>query len=286
MRVEAHAKINLTLEILGRRSDGYHEVRTIFQSISLKDVLYFQHAPQLQLKCSLPELDVEDNLVLKASRSLQKATGCRKGANIRLEKAIPLAMGLGGGSSDSAATLVALDALWGLGLGLEDLRSIAADLGSDVPFFLWGGTALGEGRGEVVTPLLALPPQWMVLLCPSIQIRDKTTRLYAMLTDGSFTDGLRTQQAADRIKRGELDDELLYNAFEDLAPTVYVDFKRIRQDFIDAGAGRPHLAGAGPALFSFVADKAAGEALNRALQQRGYMAYLVTAGGLRDFLST
>ncbi len=286
VRLEAHAKINLTLEVLGRRSDGYHEVRTIFQSINLKDVLYFQHAPQLELECSEPDLDDDENLVLTAARALQTATGCSEGARIRLKKKIPVTMGLGGGSSDAAATLVALDALWGLGLGLEGLQSIAKDLGSDVPFFLWGGTALGERRGEVVTSLPALPVRWVVLLCPSIQLRDKTTRLYSMLTDDSFTDGSRTQGAIGCIKIGKLNDGLLYNVFEDVASAAYGDFRQNWQDFIEAGAERPHLAGAGPALFNFVGEKAEGEAISRALQERGYMTYLVTTEGHRSVQST
>ena len=276
MHLAACAKINLTLEVLGRRSDGYHEIRTVFQTINLKDTLYFQRAPSLELKCSLPELEDENNLAFKAAGALQKASGCSEGAMIRLEKGIPVGMGLGGGSSDAAATLLALDALWGLGLGPEGLLHIAVDLGSDVPFFLRGGTAFGEGRGEVITSLPSLPDRWLVLLCPSIRLPGKTARLYSMLTEDLFTDGTITDQVVERIKNGDLDDGLWHNTFESVASKAYRDFQRLREGFTKAGADLVHLAGSGPTLFSFVKDKAAGEALCRALQEKGLMAYLVS----------
>ncbi len=276
MSIAACAKINLTLEVLGRRSDGYHEIRTVFQTIDLKDMLYFQRAPSLELKCTYPELEGENNLAFKAACALQRASGCREGATIRLEKGIPVGMGLGGGSSDAAATLLALNALWGLDLGPEGLLPIAADLGSDVPFFLRGGTALGQGRGDVISSLPSLPDRWLVLLCSSKRLPEKTARLYSMLTGDHFTDGTVTNQAVERIKNGDLDDGIWYNVFESLASKSYRDFQRLREGFVKAGADRVHLAGSGPALFSFVKDKAAGEALRGALQEKGLMAYLVS----------
>ena len=139
----------LALEVLGKRCDGYHEIRTVFQAVDLFDTIRFEPSETLELHCSDPELSGESNLVLKAATILSWATGQPTPARIHLEKAIPYSMGLGGGSSNAAATLMALNEMHHLGCGADELREIAATIGSDVAFFLTGGTALGMGRGEV-----------------------------------------------------------------------------------------------------------------------------------------
>ena len=168
-RLSAPAKVNLTFEALGRRADGYHEVRTVLHAISLADEVAFAPADELRLVVEPPvgaeAADAralspvvsaptgDDNLVLRAARLLRREAGVTAGAAIRLRKRIPVAAGLGGGSSDAAATLRGLRRLWGLDLDADALRELAAQLGSDVPFFVTGGAALGEGRGERLTPL-------------------------------------------------------------------------------------------------------------------------------------
>ncbi len=151
--LKAYAKINLTLEVLGRREDGYHDIVSILQTIDLHDTLTLEPAQDMALECDQSELEGPDNLVLKAAALLREATGCHQGARLKLQKGIPLAAGLGGGSSDAAAALLGLSRLWGLGLSAEKLMPLAAKLGSDVPFFLYGGTAMAQGRGEIVRPL-------------------------------------------------------------------------------------------------------------------------------------
>ena len=283
MEIKAYAKINLTLEVLGRRPDGYHEVRTVLQSIDLADRLHFTPAPRLEMECSTPELGVEDNLVLKAADALRTATSYDKGVKIRLEKHVPIGMGLGGGSSDAAATLKALNSLWELGMGDVELRSIAASLGSDVPFFLQGGTALGEGRGEMIVGLPPIPQRWMVLLCPPPRYMGaevfsrKTAQLYSILTQENYTDGSRTRSLVDSIKGGQVSQELLFNVFEQVAPSAFHCFEQARQDFLEAGAGRIHLSGTGPALYTFVSDKEEGKGILKSLQSRGLRAYCVSA---------
>jgi 4-diphosphocytidyl-2-C-methyl-D-erythritol kinase len=159
----AHAKINLTLDVLGRRPDGYHELRSVMQTVSLADELTVEAAPHLSLEvdrdgssppghAGVPE--GRANLVWRAAEELRRRRGYQGGARLRLCKRIPAAAGLGGGSSDAAATLLSLNALWGLRCSRADLVEVAAALGSDVPFFLWGGTALVSVRGERVQPLL------------------------------------------------------------------------------------------------------------------------------------
>ncbi len=166
----AHAKVNLDLRVLGTRPDGYHELRTVFQSIELHDTITAQQkAGPFVLKCRTPGVPLDDrNLVWRAAAALWKALG-RAGdpadTVVTIDKAIPMQAGLGGGSADAAAALQVLGRLWG-GAPLSLLREVAAGVGSDAPFFLSGGTALGLGRGEEVYPLVDLPRHWIVLVRP------------------------------------------------------------------------------------------------------------------------
>ena len=273
--VSACAKVNLTLELLGGRDDGYHEIRTILQSIGLEDKLYFEYASSVNVTCSVQELENERNLVYRATCLLQKRSGCHRGVKIFVEKGIPIGMGLGGGSSDAAQTLVALDRLWELGLGRDGLLPIAADLGSDVPFFLTGGTALGEGRGDEITLLRSLPEMWLVLLCPPMVLPEKTARMYSLLTDQNASDGAVVDGAIECINNGYFNEKYLYNVFENVVSKVYKGFDSLIEDFIQAGAPRVSLSGSGPALFSFVKNKTEGEVLCEALQEKGFLAYLI-----------
>ena len=174
LAVSAPAKINLHLQVLGVRPDGYHELRTLFQSIDLADELRASPTANGALDLRVePEgvvTGAEDNSVLRAATALRKRSGVTAGANIELYKRIPVAGGLGGGSADGAATLVLLDELWGLDLGRSDLVDLAAELGSDVPFFLHGGLAIGVGRGEEVYPLPDLGSFGLVVATPRLQV--------------------------------------------------------------------------------------------------------------------
>ncbi len=272
----AYAKLNLTLEVLGRRPDGYHEVRSVLQTIDLHDILALEPASTLELNCDRPELRGDDNLVLKAARLLQGQAVGSPGARITLHKRIPEAAGLGGGSSDAAAALLGLNRLWGLGLAAGDLAPLAAQLGSDVPFFLQGGTALVEGRGEVVVPLPPALPRWFLLARPPLSIPHKTRTMYAALKPFMFSQGELTQALVDRLFRGDPSAaELLGNAFDLVAPAVYAGFDEFRLRLLERGLRALHLAGAGPALFAPVEDEARGQALRERLQADGVEAYLV-----------
>lgn len=172
--VRAHAKVNLDLRVLGTRPDGYHELRTVFQSIELHDTLVCRERPGpfvLKSRTATIPLD-RSNLVWKAAAGLWKALG-RAGepcdTSVAIEKVIPMEAGLGGGSADAAASLQAFARLWG-GAPLTLLREVAADIGSDIPFFLSGGTALGLGRGEEIYPLVDLPVHWVVIVQPAFGV--------------------------------------------------------------------------------------------------------------------
>ncbi|HLC30577.1 MAG TPA: 4-(cytidine 5'-diphospho)-2-C-methyl-D-erythritol kinase [Dehalococcoidia bacterium] len=248
--VRAYAKLNLTLEVLGRRPDGYHEITSVLQTVSLADVLSFTPAPTLSLRCSDPALASEDNLALRAAQLLRETAGCTEGAEITLEKHIPIASGLGGGSADAAAALWSLNQLWDLRLPAAQVSDLAARLGSDVPFFLQGGTALAEGRGERVTQLPQARDAWFLVVRPPLEIPTKTATLYGKLGQRQWTKGNATKQLVKALLRGEAIREAhLYNTFDAVAPSAYPAIGRWRRLLLEAAPSRPHLTGAGPALY-------------------------------------
>jgi len=273
---KAYAKINLTLEVIGKREDGYHEIASVIQAIDLCDILSFQPREHIYLACEVPQLVSPNNLVFKAAKLLQDFTGSSGGAAISLEKAIPLASGLGGGSSDAAATLQALNEIWGLNLAPENLKRIAANLGSDIFFFLSGGTtALVEGRGEKVTRLPPLPKTWVILIRPPIEIANKTQKMYASLDPSHFTQGKSTQKVVELIKRGDrITPQFCYNVFDEVAFSFFPGLDEYRLRFLAAGASQVHLAGTGPTLFTLVEERAQGEEICRRLKKERVEVYL------------
>ncbi len=273
----AYAKVNLALEVTGRRPDGYHEVVTLLQTVSLHDTVRVAPAAGLSLSCDEPALAGADNLVLRAATLLRERCGVRQGAAIHLEKRIPLAAGLGGGSSDAAATLLALARLWDLAAGAEVLAEVAAALGSDVPFFLRGGTALASGRGEQVEALPPAPERWLVLLRPPVVLPGKTALLYRRLSPADFTDGAAARAAAAEVREGRFPtEEQLVNTFERVADEVFVGLPAAREHLQAAAGGRAvHLSGAGPTLFVLFADREPAAETLRTLLAEGREAYLV-----------
>ncbi len=272
----APAKLNLTLEVLAKRPDGFHEIRSVIQTINLCDSLTFRLSQNITFKSNMPDWIPEKSLVSKATGLLQAVGGGAKGATIEVSKRIPLVAGLGGDSSDAAATLRGLNKLWELGLSPQKLLDLAAQLGSDVAFFLYGGTALVEGRGEIVTPLPPLPPMWVVLVVPPVpRLPRKTAMLYASLKASHYTDGQITSRLVEELKAGrEITPALLFNAFENVAFTQFTELGVYREHMVKVGAADVHLAGSGPALFTLVKDKAQAEELHIRLQQQGLASYL------------
>ncbi len=269
LTVYAPAKINLVLEVLGK-DDGYHRISSIIQSIDLCDILNFQPDEEIRFVCNEPSLK-HDNLVTKAATLLKESTKCSLGARIELRKHIPWGMGLGGGSSDAAATLVALNELWGLGLSLSELVRLASKLGSDVPFFIHKGTALVEGKGEKVTPLPSLPATSFVLLVPPLlKISGKTKQMYSNLHVADFTGGEFVQRALASLRQGNaIDHDLVFNVFEKVAFDFFAGLDRYRKTLKEAGAPGVYLAGSGPCLFTFFSNaKEAGELFSRLKKQR------------------
>ena len=276
LTVLAQAKLNLTLEVLAERRDGFHEIRSVIQTINLCDSLHFQLSQDIEFKSNMPELIPENSLVSKAAGLLRVATECAKGATIEVNKRIPLVSGLGGDSSDAAATLRGLNELWGLGLSQPELVELASKLGSDVAFFVYGDTAVVKGRGETVTPLPPLPHMWVVLMVPDVpRLPGKTKQLYASLNPGHYTDGQITEELVDVLKGGrEFNWSLLFNTFENVACDSFTGLGEYWQQFLKAGAQQVHLAGSGPALFTLLKDRARADKIYRYLQQQGMESYL------------
>jgi 4-diphosphocytidyl-2-C-methyl-D-erythritol kinase len=276
LTVYAPAKVNLVLEVLGKDND-YHRISSIVQSIDLCDVLNLELDKEVYFDCDEPSLK-RDNLVTRAAGLLKESIGCDLGARIELRKHIPWGAGLGGGSSDAAATLLALNELWGLRLRLSKLTRLAFELGSDVPFFIHKGTALVEGKGEKVRPQPPLPSTSFVLLVPpSSKIPDKTKQMYSSLRVADFTAGESVEAALLSLRQGKGPDPgVMHNAFERVAFDFFPELDKYRKTLQEAGAPRVYLAGSGPCLFAlFSVREEAAELFSRLRRQRleCYLAY-------------
>ena len=282
--VSAPAKINLTLEVLGKRPDGYHEIRSIIQTVSLCDTLRFAAGKNIDFHCSSPGWSAQLSLVSKAVRLVTESTRHRGGVTIEVEKRIPLMAGLGGDSSDAAAVLIGLDRLWGLNLAPGRLPEMAEKLGSDVPFFLYGGTALMEGRGEKITPLPALSRHYVVLVNPATpRVAGKTAAMFAALKPSHFTDGGITEGLAQAIRAGkEIAPSHLFNAFENVVFTPGAELTTYRSHIWKIGAPHVNLAGSGPALFTLLKEKAQAEDLATRLTNQGMETYLAETMECRE----
>jgi len=277
LTVYAPAKINLVLEVLGKDND-YHLISSIIQSIDLCDVLNFQLDEEICFECDEPSLK-HDNLVTKAATLLKESTKCSLGARIQLRKHIPWGVGLGGGSSDAAATLLALNELWRLGLPLSELVRLASKLGSDVTFFIHKGTALVEGRGEKVTLLPHLPATWFVLLVPPLpKISGKTKNMYGRLIVADFTEGQFVKAALLSLMQGRaIDPALMFNVFEKIAFDFFPGLGKYRKILEGAGAPGVYLAGSGPCLFTFFSEKEEAGELFLRLKKQGLECYLASS---------
>ena len=274
----AYAKINLSLEVTGKRDDGYHEIKTVMHTIDLADRLDFSPAERTSLECNYPSLEDEHNLVLRTCRLIQEYTGHQGGAAITLHKNIPMAAGLGGGSSDSAAAFKALNALWGTNLEGSILEELALRLGSDIPFFLNGACALAQGRGEELSPLPPVSGIWAVVATPSSEIADKTARLYSLLGEKDFSNGSATAELAERIRDGDVTVHDIraagMSAFERVADHAFSGLDGLAEKFLKAGASFVRMSGSGPSLFTLTDDEEMGRHLLSRVAGEGVEAHL------------
>ena len=273
----APAKINLTLEILGKRSDNFHDLTSIMMSVNLNDEIKIEKSSTLEVFCTNRLIAKDFNLAYLAAKKLKAQFKLSKGAKITISKNIPIAAGLGGGSSDAAMTLIGLNKFWGLDLNLDQLFPIASALGSDIPFFLNNGTAMVQGKGELIRALPLANIKHAVILSPDISIKNKTAHMFSTVRSQDYTKGALTRKLEARIRRhGDIPSELLFNVFDEISIRIFPELNLIRQMFSDIWSGEVHLCGAGPSLFTLVESRENATALSLLLNRKtGFNAYVV-----------
>jgi 4-diphosphocytidyl-2-C-methyl-D-erythritol kinase len=282
-RLRAYAKLNLGLRVLYRRPDGYHELRTVFQTISLADSLEISFQPARSVSIAMEGApQIPDNLAERAARLLMEAAGKTGSVRLRLRKAIPSGAGLGGGSSDAAAVLLALPVLGGFAIPSERLLALAAQLGSDVPFFLYGGAALGLGRGEELYPLPDFPAKQALLIACDVHssTADAYRDLSATLAGDSLTK-VALQNKLDSFQRGVWGDvsgdgkPSIINDFEEVVLARYPALGDVRERLRRAGATCVAMTGSGSAMFGIFENPGKMERARLAWKRPGEQAFPV-----------
>ncbi|HEX5703031.1 MAG TPA: 4-(cytidine 5'-diphospho)-2-C-methyl-D-erythritol kinase [Pyrinomonadaceae bacterium] len=275
--IPAFAKINWSLRVPGKRADGYHEIDTVLQTISLHDTLTFEETNDdvIRLWCDDQSVPADKtNLVWRAAAALRERYSIRRGVRVCLEKRIPAEAGLGGGSSDAAATLLALALLWKIEISADDLALVAEGLGSDVPFFLHGGTARATGRGNLVESLEDLPKHLLVIK-PNASI--STAKAYGMLNRAALTSSdskpiLLRSQASD--SSASIDLNSLHNDFEPVVFQLEPEIERAKVALLKSGAGAAMLSGSGSAVFGIFENQDAQERAIQAIElETGWRAF-------------
>jgi len=274
--LRASAKVNLVLEVLGKRPDGYHELSTVMQAVDLFDRLTVEAAATITLETSEPALPTDDrNLVVRAARLLQEAAGIKAGARIVLDKRIPLAAGLGGGSSDAAATLLGLNRLWGLRWRRERLVELAVKLGMDVPFFLGRGRALGTSRGEVLSALPGVGGYALVLVHPGIGL--STQEVYGRVPPGWRAESDGTKRMLDALKKRNVVRVAgaLTNHLEHWVEPAMPVIGRMKAALFAAGALGAAMSGSGPTVFGLARSLDQARQIQRRVNRGGWSAWAV-----------
>jgi len=267
LHLNAYAKINLTLDVLGDRPDGYHDVETVLHTVELHDSITLrENGDGITVLCGSPDVPADtQNIVHRAASLLRDAFHVPRGVEVELTKCIPIAAGLGGGSSDAAVTLLGLAQMWKLRLGERQLMDLAGQIGSDVPFFLAGGAALAMGRGERIRTLRPLPTTWVVLARPRLQV--STEWAYGVLDHAALRrrpDTHGVVHALDAENPAEVG-RLLCNVFEDVVETHHPAVRALHERM---AAHRPlgvSMSGTGPVLFALAAKESEARMLGDAL---------------------
>lgn len=268
MRVISHAKVNLTLDVGAKRpGDGYHPVRTVMVPITLADEVLLEPAESVEVRCE-PDVagDPERNLAFRAAQLLKAETGYAGGALIRIQKRIPVAGGLAGGSTNGAAALVGLNQLWGLGLTEERLTALAIRLGSDVPFFVPGRPALVEGIGEVIRLVPAPKPLWLVLATPAVA--KSTGGVYALFDELTTVIRPDTEAMLAALAGGDAAGvaRALGNVFEQVMLPRHPEIAALKAAMLEEGALGALMSGAGPTVFGIALDQAQAERIRAAVE--------------------
>ncbi len=281
----APAKLNLFLHVVGRRADGYHLLQTLFRFIDLNDTLHFtvRKDGEVHRVNALDGVPPEQDLCVRAAKLLQQETGCKSGVNIGLDKRIPMGGGLGGGSSDAATTLLALNRLWGLGLSRERLMQLGLSLGADVPVFVFGDNAFAEGVGERLQPY-SLPDAWYVVLCPPVHVPTAQIFTHPELTRNTISMTMRALPTGQAFRVGRTEGGLkLGNDLQAVACKLY---PQVAEHLKWLAQFAPSLmTGSGACVFAEFSTEAEAQAVLQQLPQnmRGFVARGLQQHPLKDF---
>jgi len=286
-KIKSYAKINWTLDVLFKREDGFHELRTIYQTVSLHDTLTINVTDgPVGIICNDPRVPCDEtNLAFKAAMMLRETAGASKGARIEIEKRIPVAAGLGGGSSNAAAALLALIKLWRIEIDERNLFRIAASLGSDVPFFLMGGTALGVGRGEEVYAIEQAACEHLLLVNPgfAVSTRDAYQRLSRLTRSGSASIIPFTLLAAKGISGLPL---AARNDLEEAVLAAHPEIAEVKRRLLSLGARHALMSGSGATVFGVFDNSQTVEQAESEARAGGHWAQRVRAVDAREYLAT
>jgi len=259
IEIDSYSKINLTLNILGKRQDGYHNIETIMQSVNLADRIFIKEEKEgIEIKCSHPLIPVDtQSLTYRTAEKILNRYRVTRGVKIEIDKKIPLSSGMAGGSANSASILVGINKLFALNLSNKDLREIGEELGMDVPFCIQNGTALAYHKGEKVTPLFPInPPLWVIIINPGFEIPTKWAYNNIDL-DRIKKEKNNTEDMLKALKDRELPGiaKNLFNSFEELAIKKYPEIGKIKDRLTEEGAMGALMSGSGPTVFAIAQNK-------------------------------
>jgi len=272
MKVErkAYAKINLGLDVSGVRDDGYHIVKMIMQNVNLYDTLTFEDNDNGEIVITTASKKIETderNLIYRVAKQLKDKFNVKKGVSVNLVKRIPVAAGMAGGSADGAATYIALNELWGLGLSKKELCELAVSLGADIPYCIMGGTVLAEGIGEELTPISDMPECYIVIAKPAIDV--STAWVYKELDRKEIVSHPDIDGITKAIEAGDLNKmcSLIGNVLEDVTAAKYEEVGKIEDILREKGAIGAFMTGSGPTVFGIYDNKEAAQAGYRAVAE-------------------
>lgn len=275
--VKAFAKINWLLDVIGKRTDGYHDLEMIMQSIDLYDLIFIrQKGNGIKLKCNWPAIPLDNrNTVYRAAALIKEKFNLKSGVEITIQKNIPLAAGMAGGSADAAAVLVGLCRMWDLQAEQKDLMNMAASIGSDVPFCMMGGTALARGRGDILTALPSADGIWMVVVTPDFYV--STAQVYGSLDIGQITVKPNIQAMVKSIGNKDLIaiGSYMTNVLEEVTLKMHPQIALIKEDMLSQGALGCSMSGSGPTIFGIFSDAIAAQKGYDILKRRYSQCFLV-----------
>lgn len=286
LKLPSYAKINWFLRVLGKRPDGFHDLCTIFQTVSLCDNLTFSESDDLILTCDKDYIPVnEKNLIIKAAHVIRRQFTVKKGAKIHLEKNIPSPGGLGGGSSNAAVAVLGLLRLWRLETEFVEILKICREIGSDVPFFLYGGTALGTGRGTEISPLEDRAEKCLLIVTPQVSV--STAEAFARLNAPHLTNETaksNLQICLNEAQRFNLRQSELKNDFEASVFRAAPEIERVKKNLIENGAASALLSGSGASVFAVFDKEETRQTAQKAIAMKeNWRSFAVAAISRREY---